>query len=196
MLEIEYRPLDDLKGATVNPKNHSIPELRQSIGRFGFAEAIVVDGRTGRLVAGHGRVEALQAIRQAGAEAPTGVQVDELEQWLVPVQTGWSSRDDAEAQAFLVAANRLTETGGWQEAALAELLTDIVGTSQGLEGVGYSEKDIAALLGEHDTITGDAPVRDLSPGYQIVVSCADERQQATLLEELNGRGLVVRAVVI
>src|SRR5208282_3792024 len=126
MLAIEYLPLDELKGAERNPKNHSIGELRRSIDRFGFAEAIVVDGRTGRLVAGHGRVEALRARKGAGEAAPDGVQL-QGGNWLVPVQMGWASKDDA---------------------SLAELLADVaVAAESGLEGVGYTEDDLRKLQG-------------------------------------------------
>ena len=58
---IEYVPLDQLKKAPRNPKAHS-DDIKTSIGRFGYVEPIVVDERTGCIVAGHGRREALLAL--------------------------------------------------------------------------------------------------------------------------------------
>jgi ParB-like chromosome segregation protein Spo0J len=140
-LEIVYKPLDALVPAPRNPKRHDLTTIQASYARFGYAEAIVEDGRTGRLVSGHGRVEALQALRDAGAEPPAGVQ-----DWMVPVQVGWASNDDEEAWAFLVAANRLTETGGWDDRSLADLLEVVSATAAGLEGTGYSAEELADLV--------------------------------------------------
>jgi len=55
---IDYQPISDVKGAERNPKQHS-PELGSAIDRFGFADGVILDERTGRLVAGHGRLERL-----------------------------------------------------------------------------------------------------------------------------------------
>jgi hypothetical protein len=156
-LAIAYLPLGELKGAEKNPKRHDLPTLRRSIERFGYAEAVVRDERTGRLVAGHGRVAALRELHEAGGEPPEGVVDDGLD-WLVPVQTGWSSKDDAEAGAFLVAANRLTETGGWDELSLVELLDEVAKTStESLQGVGYDEADLARLRGPGGDAGAQAP---------------------------------------
>ncbi|MEU8356488.1 hypothetical protein AB0C27_10810 [Nonomuraea sp. NPDC048882] len=40
---------------------------------------------------------------------PEGVKIGDDGVWLVPILRGWTSRSDAEAEAYLVAANRLTE---------------------------------------------------------------------------------------
>lgn len=122
---VDYVPLEDVLPATRNPKGHSDEMIQRSIRRFGFVDAAVHDGRTGRIIAGHGRTEALWAIRRAGEEPPEGVIVDEDGRWLVPVQKGWSSRSDGEAEALLVVLNRATEAGGWNEGELAELLGDL-----------------------------------------------------------------------
>jgi hypothetical protein len=80
---------------------------------------MVIDERTGRLIIGHGRREALQAMRERGDAPPDGVTAD----WCVPVVRGWSSKSDAEADAAAAADNRLTEVGGWDEAELAAMLS-------------------------------------------------------------------------
>jgi hypothetical protein len=63
---LEYVPLDDLQPAARNPKRHDLPAIGRSIDTFGYVEPVVLDERTGRLVAGHGRVEQLRAARDGG----------------------------------------------------------------------------------------------------------------------------------
>ena len=60
-----------------------------------------------------------------GLDAPEGVRVNAKGEWLVPVIRGWSSRNDAEAEAYLVTSNELTITPGWDDNALAEMLADM-----------------------------------------------------------------------
>jgi hypothetical protein len=158
-LAIEYRPTGAVLPALANPKRHSLPELRASYRRFGFAESIIEDGRTGRLVAGHGRLETLVAMQLDGEDAPGGIRVNGLD-WLVPVQVGWASKDDAEALAFLLAANRLSETGGWDQAGVTEALSEITRTSAlGLEGTGYDQDAYDDLLSQ----AGALPTTDQEP---------------------------------
>ena len=138
---IDYQPISDVKGAERNPKQHS-PELGSAIDRFGFADGVILDERTGRLVAGHGRLERLKLMQEEGQDAPDGVRVIKGK-WLLPVQRGWSSRSDKEAEAFLVAHNRLTEQGGWDDRALFELLEQFEGDD--LAGLGVDETYLGEL---------------------------------------------------
>lgn len=151
---IEYRPLSGLVSNPKNPKDHDLGLIVESIKRFGFNDAVIVDGRTGMLVGGHGRVEALRAMWNAGEPTPVGIErVFEHQSagakgdWLVPVQIGWSSKDDAEAMAFIIAANRSSERGGWNEPMLEEVLVALgkMGT-EALIGTGYDDDDIHRLL--------------------------------------------------
>ena len=119
--KIEYLPLRSLVSNPSNPKDHDIGMIVESIERFGFNDAVIVDGRTGMLVGGHGRVEALRSLWKKGDPAPSGILMPGADQpldWLVPVQTGWSSKDDAEAMAFIIAVNRAPELGGWNTPVL------------------------------------------------------------------------------
>lgn len=147
---IEYRPLRDLVSNPENPKDHDLGLIVESIERFGFNDAVIVDGRTGMLVGGHGRVEALRAMWKTGVAAPAGIVMPAADQpldWLVPVQVGWSSKDDAEAMAFIIAINRAPERGGWNEPKLEEVLVALgkMGT-EALIGTGYDDDDIHRLL--------------------------------------------------
>lgn len=144
---LELMPLAAITGADKNPKQHAHEDIGKSIGRFGYVEPVVLDERTNRLVAGHGRVQALRAAKIKGDTPPQGVEVNDKGEWLVPVLRGWESRSDAEASAYLVASNRLTEAGGWDTAGLAELLQSLA-AQDALEGTGYDAAELGALLGE------------------------------------------------
>lgn len=144
---IEYVRLDDVQGAARNPRRHDTAGIRRSVARFGLAEVPLMDERTGRLVAGHGRINDLLERRSVGADPPDGVRTDNDGHWLVPVIRGWKSRTDAEAEAYLVASNKLAEVGGWDEDALNELLTDLANEDYSLaRATGWSEADLEALL--------------------------------------------------
>jgi DNA modification methylase len=201
-LSLKYLPLDEIMGDGRNPKKHDVGAIRASIGRFGFAEAIVRDDRTGKLVAGHGRVEALVAARDAGAEPPSGVRVHG-KAWLVPVQAGWASADDAEAAAFMVAANRLTERGGWDDSALAGLLTSLEADG-GLVGLGFDEHELARLLEsvagpksgltDPDDVPEPSPVPVSKPGDLWLlgphrVLCGDSTERGDYERVLRGEPL-------
>jgi hypothetical protein len=147
-------PLDEIVGDARNPKRHDLITLRRSIETFGYTEAIIIDERTDTLIAGHGRVEALVLLRNEGLDRPDGI-TGEGDQWMVPVQTGWRSRDDQEAAAYLIASNRTVETGGWDNPGLVELLRPLRDTDL-LLAVGFSTLQFdeleALVLGEQLTL--------------------------------------------
>lgn len=121
---IEHMPLDEIPTADRNPKLHDIDHLRQLISRFGFTTPVLIDERTGKLIVGHGRREALLAMRADGESAPRGITVNDTGHWLVPVVTGWSSTSDAEAAAYLVGDNQATLLGGWDNEELQSLIEE------------------------------------------------------------------------
>jgi len=118
-----------------------MPALRQSIERFGFRNVIVVNSRTNTIEAGHGRA---QAAIDLGIETVPVLFVDD---------------DDSTAAAYAIADNRQTEISGWNEDALVPLLQELQAQGESaLEGVGYTDDDITALLRRvtptTDTISG------------------------------------------
>ncbi len=137
---IEYISIDDVIPADRNPKRHASEVIDQSMDRFEFTEPVLLDERTGKLIAGHGRLDTLKSKRDASQDPPPGVKVDG-EVWSLPVVRGWSSKNDSEAEAYLVASNRLTELGGWEDKELFELLDSL----DDLEGVGYTLDDLQAM---------------------------------------------------
>lgn len=143
-LRIEYVPLRDLREWPGNPKAHDLDAIGGSIARFGMVEPVVVDEGTGRLVAGHGRLAALAAAEEAGAQPPPGIKVDGGG-WLAPVVRGVSFSSEAEAERFLVMANRSGELGGWDDHALARVLEELRGLG-GLDETGYTDDEADAII--------------------------------------------------
>lgn len=148
--EIRYVPVDEVQAAERNPRTHdSLEQVIGSIARFGFVEGAVHDGRTDRIIAGHGRREALDAMRQAGRDLPDGIVELDDGRWAMPVQFGWSSRNDDEAEALLVALNRLVETGGWERGGLAELLDELRDRDRAsFDVTGFRDPDVDEMLAE------------------------------------------------
>lgn len=123
---IEYVALGDVRRADRNAKAHDIAWIRSLIERFGFVGSAVHDGRTGKIVAGHGRLESLEEMAAAGQGPPDGIALGpDGDVWMMPVEYGWSSRSDAEAEALGIALNEATTRGGWDERALAGMLRDL-----------------------------------------------------------------------
>lgn len=147
-------PLTDLEGAPVNPKSHHEASIEASITRFGYVEAITLDERTGRLVAGHGRLEDLRRREAAGEPPPDGITAHAKKGWLIPVQRGWASKDDAEAEAYLIASNRTTELGGWDEPGFDEMVARIA----------EQDRTLLATFGADDAGAPDADWGDAMSG--------------------------------
>lgn len=153
-IRVEYMRLDELHPDPRNPKAHSLPDIDASMDRFGYTEPVLLDERTGLLVAGHGRVESAQGRKARGEAPPRGVKIDPDGAWLLPVARGWSSVDDTDAGAYLVASNRLTEKGGWLDDPLGQLLTGLRAEDR-LGGTGYDGADVDALLASLATVHVD-----------------------------------------
>jgi hypothetical protein len=141
MRQIEYLDLLAIRDNPDNPKRHETGGIGQSMTRFGLIDVAVRDDRTGMLVAGHGRIRSLREAQEAGGPAPDGVTVTDDGQWLVPVVTGWSSWDDAEALATGIALNTYVERGDWDLPKLADIL-DRQRDGGGLAGLGYEDRDL------------------------------------------------------
>jgi hypothetical protein len=199
---VEYVALDDVRPADRNPKAHDHASLRASVERFGFVEPMIRDDRTGRLVAGHGRLDELRMARARDATGtPPGVLLDDDGRWLVPVLVGWASRDDVEAQAYVLSSNRIVELGGWDESILTDVLVDLEQLGDAaLIGTGYTVDDALAALSKRLGELGEDDPADARPQldgltYRVVIDCDDEQHQAHVLEWLTAEGLSVRAVV-
>ncbi|HEY2534133.1 MAG TPA: ParB N-terminal domain-containing protein [Xanthobacteraceae bacterium] len=109
-LAIIYRQVNSLKRDPANPRVHGKRQIRQlanNIAKFGFNVPILVDAEL-KVIAGHGR---LLACGELGiTEVPT-LCLDHL--------------TPAQARAFAIADNRLTEIASWDDQLLAEQLKEL-----------------------------------------------------------------------
>ncbi len=104
---IEYVPLTEVQRWPRNPKQHA----------FGFVDPLIIDENSGKLVAGHGRLEALAKLKQEGKPRPTRIRESNGE-WLVPVLRGVGFKEAKEAEAYLIADNQTVMLGGWDDKLL------------------------------------------------------------------------------
>src|SRR5215472_2206219 len=142
-MSIVYRAIDTLKPDPTNPRRHSKKQLQQiaeSIRAFGFNVPILVD-RDGNVIAGHGR---LLACRELGVTEVATLCLDHL----TPAQAG----------AFMIADNRLTEIATWDDRLLAEQLRDLSlsGLDFDIEVTGFEMGEIDLRIASlEDTPAGD-----------------------------------------
>jgi DNA modification methylase len=147
---IVYRAIDELTPDPTNPRRHSQKQIRQiaeSIRIFGFNVPILID-RAGKVIAGHGRL--LAAGELDLTQVPT-LRLDHL--------------TPAQARAFMIADNRLTEIATWDDRLLAEQLKDL-----SLEGLDFSLELTGFEMGEIDlriASLDDAPVQDNDPADAV-----------------------------
>jgi 16S rRNA G966 N2-methylase RsmD len=143
----EYMPLADVLRAPRNPKRHRADLIGASMDRFGVVELPALDERTGRLVAGHGRLEDWQRRQDAGQQPPDGIELTpDGGDWLVPVTRGWASRSDTDAEGYLIVSNRTTELGGYDDDELAGILVDLRDSDDALLALtGYTDTDVDEL---------------------------------------------------
>jgi len=137
LLAVVHRRIDELKPDPANPRLHSKKQIRQiarSIETFGFNVPILID-HDGKVIAGHGR---LLACRELGwSEVPT-LCLDHL--------------SPAQARAFMIADNRLSEIAGWDDRLLAEQLKDLslLGLDFSLEVTGFEIGEIDLRIASLD----------------------------------------------
>ena len=136
-LAVVYRPVDQLKLDPANPRRHSKKQVRQianSMALFGFNVPILTD-RYGNVIAGHGR---LLAAKELGVtEVPT-LCLDHL--------------TAAQARAFMIADNRLTEISAWDDRLLAQQLKDLslIGLDFDIEVTGFEMGEIDLRIASLD----------------------------------------------
>ena len=147
-LTIIYRRIEELKPDPANPRCHSKKQVRQiadSISEFGLNVPILIDPDN-NVIAGHGR---LLACGELGiTEVPT-LCLDHL--------------TPAQARAFMIADNRLTEISTWDDRLLAEQLKElsVQGLDFNIEVTGFDMGEIDVRIAsdeeppEHDDDPAD-----------------------------------------
>lgn len=158
-----------------NPRRGDVEAIAASIRANGFFRPVIVQRSTRYILAGNHRV---RAARECG---------------LTHVPVWWVDVDDATALRILLVDNRTADLGGYDERALVAIVQECE-EAAGLEGTGYREEDLAALI---EAVSGS---RDQSPElraiYDVIAVCDAVAAAESLAAELRGRGLevTVRAV--
>jgi ParB-like chromosome segregation protein Spo0J len=147
-LQIIFRRLAELKPDPANPRQHSkkqIGQIAKSISNFGFNVPILID-RHGNVIGGHGRVLACDEL---GIDEVPTVCLDHL--------------TPAQARAFRIADNKLTENATWDDRLLAEQLRDL-----SLSGLDFDVEVTGFEMGEIDLRIAsleDTPAVGPDPAY-------------------------------
>lgn len=165
-MKIVYTPLLHVAAWPRNPKRHDAKSMDASIERFGFNDPPTVDERTGKLVEGHGRIEALERRQQAGKAPPARVRTDPDGGWLVPIVRGVSFADETEAEAYLLAHNRIG-ADMWDNTELAESLRAV--KERGFDSLGWSADEAAKIFAKVDGKVADFPEFDESAAAGVIV---------------------------
>ena len=142
-MNVELVPIGNLAPHPRNPRRGNVNAIAESFARFGQFKPLTVQRSTGHVLAGNHTLEALRALGH-----------DE-----VPVI--YLDVDDATATAILLADNRTSDLGGYDDRELARLLADL----DDLTGIGFTDADAAALYRTTGLLAADmeqtfATIRD------------------------------------
>lgn len=132
---------DSLIPYALNSRTHSdaqVSQIAASIKEFGFLNPIIIDGANG-IIAGHGRVLAAQKL---GMKELPVVEASHL--------------TDAQRKAYVIADNKLALNADWNEKKLFTEITNLLETDFEIELLGFTDNELAKLLGEDNAeIVGD-----------------------------------------
>lgn len=144
-LTVEWLTLDEVFPNPANPRvnDAAVEPVAASLRRFGWQQPIVAK-ESGEIVAGHTRLRAAR----------------DLAMTIVPVVRFEGT--DLDAVAYGIADNKTHEFASWDEAALAELLTALKAEEDALDGVGFGDDEIEALLKSLEPEPGE--LEDTAPG--------------------------------
>ena len=142
--------IDQLQPHPDNPRKGDLDTIVESIDANGFYGAIVAQKSTGYILAGNHRY---MAAKNKGAKE-------------IPV--AWVDVDEDQARRILLADNRTSDLGGYDEELLAELLQG-VNASIGLYGTGYDESDLDALLDEQDSHGEESSIDDSPDALELLL---------------------------
>nr|DAU79986.1 MAG TPA: ParB protein [Caudoviricetes sp.] len=121
-------PIDSLTPYQDNPRCGDLEAIKESLAANGQYRPIVVNRRTGEVLAGN---HTLRAAEQLG--------------W-TRIAVTWVDVDDETARRIVLVDNRSNDLAGYDDALLASILEDL----PDLEGTGYDKAALAELLAGRD----------------------------------------------
>lgn len=130
--------LSDIKPADYNPRvklkktDAMYKDLKLSIDEFGLVVPLIINEKTGNLVSGHQR---LNILIDKGVEETEAIIID---------------MEPEKEKALCIALNKIT--GQWDYGKLADLMEELLQADINTDVTGFSEKEIAELIGELDDL--------------------------------------------
>lgn len=139
-LAVEINSIQPYPG---NPRHGDVGAIVTSLRRFGQQKPVVVQASSGYIVAGN---HVYKAARDLGW-SHLAVNRTDLSDW--------------EARAFLIADNRMSDLGTYDEEVLGEILREIAQAND-LEGTGFDGDDVDDLLAKIAKDAGPRPEMEFS----------------------------------
>ena len=175
----EKRKIADLVPDAANPRvisDGAKKALATSIKRFGLVQPIIVNAKTGRIVGGHQRLDAMRAAGETEVDVAVGNWTDEEERVLNVALNNPEAQGEfnGDVRSYLTNSLRSLSIDDFVGLRLDALVLDPAAKKR--------------------TPRGGAKAAGLT--YKLMVTCADEEAQATLCEELEGRGLTVKLLIV
>ena len=104
--------------------------------------------------------------------------------------------DDEKAVRILLADNKTSDLGGYNDEQLLDLLTNVSEAGE-LDGTGWNSEDVDKLLKMFNDLPelNTDPV-DLQLNYSVLVSCDNDQHQRETLETLTSQGFQVSASML
>jgi ParB-like chromosome segregation protein Spo0J len=184
------KTLADLRPSPANPRKISaaaLAGLSKSVSAYGDLSGIVWNARSGNLVCGHQRMEALKKAHGAalGFDAARCCITTPAGDFPVRV-VDWDP--DTEAMAN-IAANALGIQGEFDDAQLQAILTDL--NARGID----LELAFMALEAEIKS-TEQAINPNAEYNYAVVIDHKTEESQASTIADLEQKGYTCRALIL
>jgi len=178
-LKIEKLSLEQLIPYARNSRTHSdeqVAQIAASIREFGWTNPVLIDA-SGTIVAGHGRV---LAARKLGLKEVPVIRLGHL----TPTQV----------RAYVIADNKLALNAGWDEEMLASEIVELQGENFNLDLTGFSEKEIAELMGEESA--EERPEVKIDSAFEVIAECENEEHQQMVYNILNEKGIKCRLLTL
>lgn len=134
-------PIEMVSQHPNNPRNGDVEAIAESIEINGFVAPVIAQKSTGHILAGNHRYQALYM----------------LQSQVIPVI--WVDIDDTAAKRYLLADNRTSDLGIYDNSALVEILAEL-DVEDSLLGSGYTKMDLEQLQA----------ILDIPPAYEDFAS--------------------------
>jgi ParB-like nuclease domain len=137
-VQLTFLPASDLRSDLRNPRKHSRAQIRaiaRSIQAFGFNAPILID-KNKQIIAGHGRFE---AAKLSGCAQVPVICLEHL--------------TEAQARAYMLADNKLTDRSSWDDTTLASHLKELseLALDFDIEAIGFELPEIDFRIQSLDT---------------------------------------------